>query len=41
MKSIITTLFVTASMIITYGIVNYYDRKTLKRCKIIYLPRPE
>ena len=41
MKSIITTLFVTVSMIITYGIVNYYDRKIAKKCKIIYLPRPE
>ena len=41
MKSIITVLFLTISMIITYGLVNYYDRKILKKCKVIYLPRPE
>jgi len=28
-------------MVLTYGFVNYYDRKELKRCKIYYLPRRE
>ena len=39
MESIITTLFLTMAMIITYGLVTYYDRKGLKKCKIYYLPR--
>ena len=41
MNSIITIMFLTMAMIITYGVVNYYDRKTLKKCKIYYLPRKE
>ena len=39
MKSIITTLFLAMAMIITYGIVNYYDRKSLKKCKIYSVAR--
>ena len=41
MESIITTIFLTLAMILTYGFVNHYDRKGLKRCKILYLPRKE
>ena len=41
MESILTTLFLTMAMIITYGLVNYYDRKNLKKCKIYYLHRKE
>ena len=41
MESIITTIFLTLAMILTYGFVNHYDRKGLKRCKIYYLPRNE
>ena len=41
MNTIITTLFLTMSIIITYGLVNYYDRKGLKNCKIYYLPRKD
>jgi len=41
MKSIITSLFLAMAVILTYGFVNYYDRKELKRCKIYYLPRRE
>ena len=41
MESIIAILFLTMAMILTYGFVNHYDRKGLKRCKIYYLPRRE
>ena len=41
MESIIAVLFLTMAMILTYGFVNHYDRKGLKRCKIYYLPRAE
>ena len=41
MESIIAVLFLTMAMILTYGFVNHYDRKGLKRCKIYYLPRRE
>ena len=41
MESIITTIFLAMAIIITYGLVNYYDRKNLKKCKIYNLPRKE
>jgi hypothetical protein len=41
MRSIIIVLFLASSIIITYGVVNYYDRKILKKCKVVYMPRPE
>ena len=41
MESIITTIVLAMAMIITYGFVNYYDRKGLKKCRIYYLPRRE
>ncbi len=41
MESILTAMFLTMGMIITYGFVNYYDRKGLKKCKIYYIPRRE
>ena len=41
MESIIAVLFLTMAMILTYGFVNNYDRKGLKRCKVYYLPRNE
>ena len=41
MESILTAMFLTKAMIITYGFVNYYDRKGLKKCKIYYIPRRE
>ena len=41
MQSIITSLFLTLAVITTYGIVNYYYRKELKKCKVYYLPRKE
>ena len=41
MESIITTIFLTMAIIITYGFVNHYHRKGLKKCKIIYRPRDE
>lgn len=41
MESIITSLFLTMAVVLTYGFVNYYERKGRKRCKIVYLPRKE
>ena len=41
MESILTAMFLTMAMIITYGFVNYYDRVGLKKCKIYYIPRRE
>ena len=41
MESVITIIFLTISVIITYGLVNYYDRKLLRKCKVVYMLRPE
>tara|TARA_Y100000996_G_scaffold414382_1_gene405080 strand:+ start:6929 stop:7054 length:126 start_codon:yes stop_codon:yes gene_type:complete len=41
MESIITSIALAVAMVLTYGFVNYYERKGLKRCKIYYLPRRE
>ena len=41
MESIMTAIFLAMAMIITYGFVNHYERRGLKKCKIYYLPRRE
>ena len=41
MQSIITSPALALAMIFTFGFVNHYERRKLKRCKIYYLPRQE